>query len=102
LFDLEAKRNLKERSQFHRIVAENSWLFGQEFSVSVDDQSLTEVLRKHQESFDIVLSINEHVNWIDGSTGIVDLMVSRAIACNQEDEIEHLVVELKAPKVKLG
>lgn len=102
LFDPEAKKNLKERSQLHRIIAENSWIFGQEFSVSVDDQSLSEVLRKHQEKFGITAPVNEPVTKVDGSTGIVDLMLSRAIACNREDEIEHLVVELKAPKVKIG
>ena len=39
---------------------------------------------------------------IDGARGIVDLMLSRKIPTNRADEIEHLVVELKAPKVKIG
>ncbi|WP_220387531.1 type I restriction enzyme HsdR N-terminal domain-containing protein, partial [Alloalcanivorax xenomutans] len=42
------------------------------------------------------------VTKVDGSKGIVDLMLSRAIPCSRDDEIEHLVVELKAPKVKIG
>lgn len=101
LFDSEAKNNLKERSQLHRIIARNSWLFGQEYSVSVNDQSLTEVLRKHQKKFGINTPIDEPVTKIDGSKGIVDLMLSRAIPCNRDDEIEHLIVELKAPKIKI-
>lgn len=49
LFDPEYKSRFKERSQLHRILADNNtWLFGEEFSLTVDDQSLTEVLRKHQ------------------------------------------------------
>lgn len=102
LFDPEAKKSLKERSQLHRIVAENSWLFGQEFSVSVDDQSLTEVLRMHAQKKGLSIPIDEPVTKVDGSRGIVDLMLSRAIPCNRDDEVEHLVVELKAPKVKIG
>lgn len=102
LFDPSAKKNLKERSQLHRIIAENSWLFGPEFAVSVDDQSLTEVLRKHSQKKGVNIPIDEPVTKVDGSKGIVDLMLSRSIPCNRDDEIEHLVVELKAPKVKIG
>nr|VFJ60121.1 MAG: Histidine kinase-, DNA gyrase B-, and HSP90-like ATPase [Candidatus Kentron sp. FM]VFJ60709.1 MAG: Histidine kinase-, DNA gyrase B-, and HSP90-like ATPase [Candidatus Kentron sp. FM]VFK13290.1 MAG: Histidine kinase-, DNA gyrase B-, and HSP90-like ATPase [Candidatus Kentron sp. FM] len=102
LFDSESKKNLKERSQLHRIIAENTWLFGHEFSVSVDDRSLTEVLRKHRELKKLDIPIDEPVRRIDGSTGIVDLMLSRAIPSRYEDEIEHLVIELKRPKVKIG
>jgi hypothetical protein len=40
---------LKERSQLHRMIADNNtWIFGEEFNLTVDDQSLTEVLRKHR------------------------------------------------------
>lgn len=102
LFDQDSKKTLKERSQLHRIIAKNSWIFGQEFSVSVDDQSLTEVLRKHRKILNDDTCIDEPVTRVDGTRGIVDLMLSRSIPCNRDDEIEHLVVELKAPKVKIG
>lgn len=102
LFDVDAKETLKERSQLHKIVAENTWLFGQEFSISVNDRSLTEVLRKHRQLLGDEIHIDEKVTRIDGSVGIVDLMLSRSIPCNRENEVEHLVVELKAPKVKIG
>ena len=38
---------------------------------------------------------------ISKERGIVDLMLSRAIRRHKADEITHLVVELKAPKVKI-
>jgi len=102
LFDEDHKKTLKERSQLHKMIAENTWLFGQEFSVSVNDRSLTEVLKKHIEKSGKSTPVDEPVLRIDGSVGIVDLMLSRSMPCNREDEIEHLVVELKAPKVKIG
>lgn len=102
LFNPESKSTLKERSQLHKILAENTWIFGQEFSVSVNDRSLTEVLRKHQEKIGVKKLIDEPALRIDGSVGIVDLMLSRSIPRNNEDEIEHLVVELKSPKTKIG
>jgi hypothetical protein len=47
VFDSEFKHAVRERTQLHRIVAENVWMFGEQYHLSVDDQSLTEVLKKH-------------------------------------------------------
>ena len=103
LFDPEHKSRLKERSQLHRIIADNNtWLFGEEFNLTVDDQSLTEVLRKHQKLIGEDTQIDRPVLRLDGTKGIVDLMLSRAVPQSRPDEREHLVVELKRPTVKIG
>jgi len=101
LYDKEPKKRLKERSQLHRIIAQNCWLFGEEFNLSVDDRSLTEVLRKHRKLLGDEIVIDEPVKHISKDRGIVDLMLSRAIRRHRADELTHLVVELKAPKVKI-
>lgn len=102
LFDDSSREHFKERSQLHRILADNTWIFGHEYSLSVDDKSLTEVLRKHVMSSNSEIVVNEPVKRIDGSVGIIDLMLSRTIPRNHSNELEHLVVELKAPRVKVG
>jgi hypothetical protein len=103
LFDPDSKKLLKERSQLHRMIAENNtWIFGEEFNLTVDDQSLTEVLRKHRKLIGEDTVIDQPVKRIDGKTGIVDLMLSRSVPQNHADEREHLVVELKRPSVKVG
>ncbi|MEP3296769.1 MAG: ATP-binding protein [Pseudoruegeria sp.] len=103
LFDTESKKLLKERSQLHRMIAENNtWIFGEEFNLTVDDQSLTEVLKKHRKLIGKETVIDQPVKRIDGKTGIVDLMLSRSVPRNRSDEREHLVVELKRPSVKIG
>ena len=103
LFDADSKKHLKERSQLHRMIAENNtWIFGEEFNLTVDDQSLTEVLRKHQNLIGKDTKIDSPVKRIDGKKGIVDLMLSRAVPQSRADEREHLVVELKRPKCKIG
>jgi len=101
LFDAESKKRLKERSQLHRIIAQNCWLFGEEYNLSVDDKSLTEVLRKHRKLLGDDTVIDEPVKHVSQERGIVDLMFSRAIRRHKADELTHLVVELKAPKVKI-
>lgn len=103
LFDPDSKKLLKERSQLHRMIAENNtWIFGEEFNLTVDDQSLTEVLRKHRGLIGEETVIDQPVRRIDGKVGIVDLMLSRSVPQNHADEREHLVVELKRPSVKVG
>lgn len=101
VFDTEFKNIVRERTQLHRIVAENAWIFGEQYHLSVDDQSLTEVLKKHLKAAGCEVEIDEEVRRPDGSRGIVDLMFSRNIQLAGSEEREHLIVELKRPSVKI-
>jgi hypothetical protein len=40
VFDEESKEALLETQQLHRILANETWIFGEQFNISVDDQSL--------------------------------------------------------------
>jgi hypothetical protein len=97
VFDGDLKHAVRERTQLHRIVAENAWMFGEQYNLSVDDQSLTEVLKKHVAARNREVEIDEPVVRADGSRGIVDLMFSRNIQLAGSEHREHLVVELKRP-----
>jgi hypothetical protein len=102
VFDPEMKQRLKERTQLHKILADNTWIFGEEFNLSVSDRSLTEVLRQHRKLLGDDIVIDEPVKHVSKARGIVDLMLSRALRRHRANELDHLVVELKAPKVKIG
>ena len=101
LFDHEAKDRLKERSQLHKILETNTWIFGEEFNLWASDKELTTVLKLHKAKLDPDLIIDEPVKLLIRQRGIVDLMLSRSQKRHRADEYEHLVIELKAPKVKL-
>ncbi len=102
VFDVKFKDRVRERAQLHRIIAENSWMFGEQYHLSVDDQSLTEVLKKHIEAKGRDVEIDDPVKRADGSRGIVDLMFSRSIQLAGAEDREHLIVELKRPKIKIS
>ena len=102
VFSEETKHRLKERSQLHKIVAENTWIFGEKYNLWVGDRSLTQVLKKHKEYLDSNIIIDDPVRIVGKSRGIVDLMLSCATRRHRADDIEHLVVELKAPSVTIG
>ena len=102
LFDKKTKKRLKEHSQLHKILEEHIWIFGEEYTLSVSDRSLTTVLRKHQELLGDTTMIDRPFQRISGGRGIVDLMLSRTLRRHRTGDLEHLVVELKRPQVKIG
>lgn len=108
LFRLDLRATFKERKQLHRILASNTWLFGEEYALTVNDQDLAEVLRKHRKvgGLENGLIDNEPVLRPEGTPqgkrrGIVDLVLSRNVPTGFPAEVHHLVIELKAPKNKL-
>ncbi len=66
------------------------------------DQGLRKVLEKHSAHLDKNIKIEEPVKIYGQKVGIVDLMFSRTSRRHRADDIEHLVVELKAPRVDIG
>lgn len=104
VFDPKSKQKLLERSQLHKIVETQTWIFGEEFALTISDQSLTEVLRAHMAKLRPEGDVAEYEDEVlrhDGSRGIVDLMLSRSIRQARAEETEHLVVELKRPSKKI-
>ncbi len=102
LFDPEKKGRLKERSQLHKILAENTWIFGEEYNLWASDRDLKRVLEKHKKYLDPNIIIDEPVKVIDKKRGIVDLMLSRSMRRHRANDIEHLIIELKAPSVVIS
>jgi len=102
VFDEELTKIIKERSQLHKILEDNVWIFGETYSLSASDRSLTNVLRAAAAKIERELVIDEPVKRIDGRDGIVDLMISRSFPTTSDTERHFLVIELKAPKVIAG
>jgi phenylpyruvate tautomerase PptA (4-oxalocrotonate tautomerase family) len=102
LFDPKMKDALKERSQLHKMVRNETWIFGEEFALAVDDKSLREVLIRHLKYLDDDTTPSDQpVYDSDGKVRIVDLMFSGSMEQARKRR-EHLVVELKRPSVKVG
>jgi hypothetical protein len=102
LFDRQIKSRLLERRQLHRILAHETWIFGEEWTLTGDDERLTKVLKKFLSKLgqDVELADLKEVRLEDGSDAIPDLVLGRRLQTNA-DSFEQLVVELKRPKHKL-
>ena len=102
LYKPESTATLLERSQLHRILAGETWVFGEEYNLMGDDSSLTTVLEEHLDELGRQeLAVDEPVRDERGKIQIVDIALGRALRLNQNRR-EHLVVELKRPSVILG
>lgn len=100
LFDAELKKSVLERSQLHRILANESWIFGDQFHLGVDDKGLSEVLARHLKYLDRDDLNLAHIEVEDRKTAIVDLMLTKTIEDSSKQH--HLVVELKRPSKTIG
>ncbi|NRD88268.1 hypothetical protein C8024_00575 [Sphingopyxis sp. BSNA05] len=100
VFEAESKKQLLERSQLHRIIAQETWIFGEQFNLASDDEDLTAVLKAHLKLLGkdrAELAALEPVLDAEDKTAIVDLMLSSRVPTATDDERRHLVVELKRP-----
>lgn len=102
LFDKLSKKKLLERTQLHRLLVHELWVFGEDYILDSDDESLTEVLRKHVGKLGREhLTPNVDVETMKGIAGIPDLLLSRQVNYSRE-QFENLVIELKRPSIILG
>jgi histidine kinase/DNA gyrase B/HSP90-like ATPase len=99
-----AKRDLrestKEKEHLHRLVGENTWLFGEEFAITLNEIGLTNAVAeltgcKVDDSLGVVTRK-------DGRTGRLDILLPRIARRAVGDGDLHLVVELKRPSHPLN
>ena len=103
LFDKSTRKATKERRQLHRILARETWIFGEEWTLTGDDQRLTEVLKQHLTLLerDTELAEGSDVLTSDGRDLIPDLVLGRRLQTGK-NQFDQLVVELKRPNHNLA
>ena len=97
------KKRLLERSQLHKIILRELWMFGEQYTLGRSDNSLKNILREHlrilgRENLDWESEVPENVRLQD----IPDLMLFRMLPAALPGHYEHLIIELKRPGQNLG
>lgn len=110
--DDKYKKKLKERSQLHKIIEKETWIFGSEFEkkVGASDKALTTVITEHLNINNVSQNEIEKIEAqfkIDKKEDallrlIPDLYLWHDYKINDNKIIKNLIVELKAPKVSIG
>lgn len=106
IFDRELRQHVLERSQLHRMLANETWVFREEYALTADDVTLKTALRSHIGLLGRNELAPEDVEASDvldenGRRIVVDMMLSRVVE-QRRNHREHIVIELKRPNVHIG
>jgi len=103
LFQTEELKTFKERSQLHKILDKEAWIFGEEWVIGASDRKLRTILKEHKKILgdSIEDDILDH-DAINGLEQIPDLFFYRTTGDHDPNTFHHLIVELKRPSIKIG
>ncbi|MBV1734258.1 MAG: ATP-binding protein [Candidatus Desulforudis sp.] len=98
LFSPDFRKGLRERSQLHKILVNELWIFGEQYVLGQDDASLKTVLREYvrylgREELAKDIPPDEMKDLID----IPDLCLWAKLPVGKPGQFSNLVVELKRP-----
>jgi hypothetical protein len=100
----DVKSHLKERSQLHKILEPDCWIFGPAFHLATSDKSFREVIRKHRQLARLSDADELKSTSVSGINinDIPDLFLASSREYPVPPKHRHLLVEIKAPAVSLG
>ncbi len=103
IYDKDLHKNFKERKHLHKIIVNETWIFGDEYTYGVDDITLKNVLKAYlkdamkREDFEEVISSEENSEL----QTIPDVCLWQQYSQGNAG-MENLVIELKKPKLDAG
>lgn len=103
IYDKELSKNILERKHLHKIVANETWIFGDEYTYGVDDVTLRNVLKANLKFLgrnDLEEKVDESDN--SGLQTIPDVCLWKQYSIGKPGEKRNLVIELKRPTVDAG
>ncbi|MNB91783.1 DNA mismatch repair protein [compost metagenome] len=103
LYSDEYHKRLKERSQLHKILLGELWLFGEQYSYAYDDISLKNALKSHLHLLGRT-DLSEEIDYsmIKDLNDIPDIGLCRQCVNGAGDQFENLIIELKRPSCVIG
>ena len=94
----DISKKVLERSQLHKIIERELWLFGEEYKDGLSNKTLENVLKAHIKKN---LGRDELVGKTSKKLGLIpDLCLWGTVPLDYDGRAEHLFVELKRPSVK--
>ena len=103
LFEPGIKETILERKHLHQIVKNNTWVFGEDYSLGAEDVNLKNVLKSHlsilgRENFEEIVEDEDNSALND----IPDICLFKQFPRGKAGYFENLVIELKRPSKRSG
>jgi len=102
IYDKKINKDVKERKHLHKMIINETWIFGDEYTNGVDDLTLKNVLKAYlkdlgRENFESVVEEGDN----DELSTIPDVCLWQQYSQGSAGK-ENLVIELKRPRVDAG
>lgn len=103
IYNKKLNKNILERKHLHKIIINETWIFGDEFTYGVDDSTLKNVLKNYlqylgREDFEEVIDQSDN----DKLQVIPDVCLWKQFSLGKPGEKRNLVIELKRPSKDAG
>ena len=97
----DISKRIEERKQLHKILDQHCWIFGEKYQLSTSDKSFRTLIGRHRKELDLAETPDEEMLLIKDVDSIPDLYLTAQRSFPTDPKHHHLIVEIKAPKVKL-
>ncbi|HMR83959.1 MAG TPA: hypothetical protein PKE30_12545 [Niabella sp.] len=103
IYNKDLHKNFKERKHLHKIIVNETWIFGEQYNYGVDDVTLKNVLKNYLKDAMERDDFEEIVNREDNSElqTIPDICLWQQYSLGSAGK-ENLAIELKKPSVDAG
>jgi hypothetical protein len=103
IYDKDLNKNILERKHLHKIIINETWIFGDEYTYGVDDQTLKNVLGAYLKDCLKRDDFQDIINSEDNSSleTIPDVCLWQQYSLGTAGK-ENLVIELKRPSLNAG
>jgi hypothetical protein len=104
IYDTDLNKNIKERKHLHKIIINETWIFGEEYAYGVDDITLKNVLKAYlkdhlnREDFEEIIQDDENT---PAHNLIPDVCLWQQQSLGSAGK-KNLVIELKKPSLNAG
>ncbi len=101
VFDPKFRQTVKERGELDVLVRDNTWIFGEQFHITLPETGLNNVMARV--ATDLAMKRRRRkITKPDGKAGRVDCFMGRVVPGADQTKREYLLVELKRPSLVLG
>ncbi len=103
IYDPEHSKKVKERKHLHKIIVNETWVFGDDYTYGADDLTLKNVLKQYlkdlgRDDFEDIVSAEDNSEL----ETIPDVCLWEQYNLGKADYYENLVIELKRPTKDAG
>ncbi|WP_185206546.1 ATP-binding protein [Chryseobacterium sp. C3] len=103
IYNRDLNKNILERKHLHKIIAKETWLFGDEYTYGVDDVTLKNVLKSYlkflgKEDFEEIVESEDNGQLNE----IPDVCLWKQYSLGEPGKKKNLVIELKRPSLDAG